>query len=98
MKRPWWMGSVLVLLAAALGLASLLAAWSWTRHCLEEQPRAQLPWSAVLCSAPTGRTHEDFLGDVQYLPKVPDPLPLLDEDLPARLRGAFPRHSWVERV
>jgi hypothetical protein len=39
-----------------------------------------------------------FLGEVQYLGRLPDRLPLYEGDWPPRLFEAFVLHPWVERV
>jgi hypothetical protein len=86
------------LAAAGLLLLGLVALGKLARHRLRDEARYSLPFEAVECPAPPGSERVPFLGEVQYLARLPDRLRLLDEDLPRRLADAFARHPWVERV
>ena len=90
--------AALTLLACALLLGGLIAAGRAIRERLHDSPRHQLPFGDIDCPAPPEMERADFLREVQYVAELPDNLPLLDDELPARLATAFAKHAWVERV
>lgn len=97
------MGRPMVRAAAALiGAAALLGGLIWVgramRGPLQSSDRFQFPFKQIECPAPPGTDREQFLSEVRYYGEFPDTVPLLDEDLGRRLREAFQRHVWVERV
>ncbi|MFL5340108.1 MAG: cell division protein FtsQ/DivIB [Gemmataceae bacterium] len=97
MRRPLF-HAALTLLACALLLGGLIAAGRAMRERLHDSPRHQFPVRDIDCPAPPEMEWADFLCEVQYQAELPDNLPLLDDELPARLASAFAKHAWVERV
>ena len=90
--------ALLPLLGAVLFLFSLSLIGRLTRESLRHQQRYTVAFADIDCEPPPGMERGDFLDDVQYRASLPNDLPLLDEDLPARLTAAFSRHPWVEAV
>src|SRR5438128_885672 len=97
MRRRILQTLALVLLAGGF-VAGLIVLAHWAREDLRDRERYTVPFADIQCLPPPGMSRADFLDEVQYLASLPRQLPLLDEDLPARLRGAFARHPWVEKV
>ena len=89
---------LLGLLVSGLVVAGVLAVGNLARDSLGPQDRYSLPFSAIECPTPPGMEKSLFLGEVQYIGKLPDVLNVLDPSLPERLREAFARHPRVERV
>ena len=85
-------------LVAALLLAGLIALGRAARDALRPQDRYAVAFGDLDCEPPPGEERAAFLGEVQYLAGLPERLPVLDEELPARLAEAFARHPWVEKV
>jgi hypothetical protein len=85
-------------LVAALLLAGLIVLGRAARDALRPQERYAVAFGDIDCEPPPGEERAAFLGEVQYLAGLPERLPVLDEDLPARLAEAFARHPWVEKV
>ncbi len=56
------------------------------------------PFAEVACAPPAALSREAFLREVQYEADLPDELDRLDSRLTERLRNAFARHPWVEKV
>ncbi len=99
-RAPWrWLLQVAALLLAVAGLlAGLILLGRWGLEQLRPSERYLLPLADLQCTPPPGLTRADFLDEVRYYANLPERLPLLDEDLPARLRAAFALHPWVARV
>lgn len=88
----------LTVIAAGCLLGAVLIAGQLARLSLRTAERYQLPFSAIECPAPLGLDREAFLAEVRYYGRLPDRIPLIDDNLPELLRSAFLRHPWVERV
>ncbi len=106
-RIPWWLrgrlgrfvvGSAVVVLAALGLLAGIIGLGRWSLAQVHDDPRYLVPVADIDCPAPEGMERPEFLGEVQYLARLPEKLNVLDEDLPRRLRQAFARHPWVEKV
>jgi hypothetical protein len=89
---------LLPLFGVAIVLAGLIKIGRWTRSNLQTVDRYQLPFNAIDCETPPGQDRQEFLAEVQFLAKLPDRLPILEQGLHERLADAFARHPWVERV
>ncbi len=85
-------------LACGIVLGLLMVVAQVTRLSLMTAERYLLPVRAIDTAIPPGQDREAFLAEVRYYGQLPDPLPLLDQDLPKRLEQAFARHPWVEEV
>jgi len=93
------MSQVLMPLAGAgLLVLGLIALSKTARDQLRQHERYSLAFGDIDCATPPGLERADFLAEVQYLAQLPDRLPALDQDTPARLAAAFARHPWVKRV
>ncbi len=106
-RIPWWLrgrvgrfvlASAAVVLAVAALLAGIIALGHWGREQIHDDPRYLAAVADIDCPAPQEMDRAEFLGEVQYLGRLPAKLNVLDEDLPDRLRQAFARHPWVQRV
>jgi hypothetical protein len=84
--------------AVALVLGGLVAGGRLLREQLRPLDRFTIPFADIECAAPPGLSRADFLGEVQYISRLPDRVELLDDGLSAHLTAAFTRHPWVERV
>jgi len=65
---------------------------------LHRRPEYQLPWSELSVTPPGRWVPPGLVGQVLQLSGLPDPLPVLDEDLAEQLAEAFARHPWVASV
>jgi len=93
------MSQVLVpVVGASLLVFGLIALGKAARDQLRQHERYTLTFDDIDCPAPPGMERGEFLSEVQYLARLPDRLPALDEDSPARLADAFAHHPWVEKV
>jgi len=93
------MSQVLVpVVAAGLLVGGLIALGRAARDRLRQHERYTVAVSDIDCPAPPGLRRDDFLPEVQYLARLPDRLPALADDTPARLADAFAGHPWVEKV
>ena len=63
-----------------------------------ERGRYETRLADVDCPTPPFMDRVRFLSEVQRAGGLPDTFQLLDAALPDRLRAAFGRHPWVERV
>ena len=89
----------LVLLGgAALLLLGVVALGRVARERLRDEPRYAVAFDDIDCPPPPGADRLALLHEVQYLARLPGRLPVLDDELPARLAEAFARHPWVEEV
>src|SRR5262245_10588274 len=79
-------------------LAGVIYLGHLARENLREHERYTITFGDIACVPPPGMTRRDFLDEVQYLASVSRRVRLLDEDLPERLRAAFAKHPWVQRV
>jgi hypothetical protein len=106
---PWWLRgpvgrwalrSVALLLVVAGFLAGVIWLGRWGQEQIHDQERYLVPFADVECDTPEGMERRVFLEEVEYhaRPPLPDPVNVLDADLPDRLRAAFARHPWVEKV
>jgi len=86
------------LVAAGAVLLALILLGKAARDRLRQHERYTLSFADTECPAPPGLGREDFLAEVQYLARLPDHLPALNDETPARLADAFARHPWVEKV
>jgi hypothetical protein len=88
----------LVLAAVAIFVAFLL----WLHPTLLDRLRGtesyRLAITEVKCEAPASLSRTQFLEEVQYYAALPERLDLLEAGLDEKLKGAFSRHPWVERV
>ena len=94
----WTVQAGVALAGSALVLCALVFAGRAARDSLRPQDRYTAHFLDIACPAPPNLARADFLSEVQYEAGMPDELHLLDDDLPARLTGAFARHPWVEQV
>ena len=96
--RRWIFRGLALLLVLGAFLAGLIVLGQWAQNQVRDQERYTVAFADIDCEPPPGMERGDFLDDVQYRASLPNDLPLLDEDLPARLTAAFSRHPWVEAV
>ncbi len=96
--RPRTSQVLLPVVGAGLLVFGLIALGQAARDRLRQDGRYTLALSDVECPAPPGLRRDEFLAEVQYLARLPDHLPALDEDTADRLAGAFAQHPWVEKV
>jgi hypothetical protein len=96
--RRWIVQGLLPALAPVLVLVGVIAWGQYSRDRLRTQDRYRLPFATIDCPSPPSLSRDDFLNEVQYQSSLPDRVDLLDGDTPERLRQAFARHPWVERV
>lgn len=96
--REQGLRALVAVLAVAVLLGGLIAAGRLLRDRLRPLDRYTVPVGEIDCPAPPGLARADFLAEVQYLARLPDRVELLDDELPARLTGAFAHHPWVEKV
>src|SRR6516225_447732 len=87
---------LLPVLGAAVVLLAVALLGRWASDSLRQD--YTLPFTAIACVPPPGPEQAELLGEVQYFARMPDEVPLLDDDLAGRLRHAFERHPWVETV
>ena len=87
-----------MVVGAATLLAGLVLAGRMLRERLQSSDRYQVQFRHIECPVPAGVDRDQFLGEVRYYGEFPEVLSLLDESLPDKLRAAFARHAWVERV
>jgi hypothetical protein len=85
-------------LLALLALLGIIVAGRSARDWLRQQDRYTFAIADIECAPPPGQDRAAFLGEVQYVASLPERLPLLDDDLSQRLKTAFARHPWVEKV
>jgi hypothetical protein len=83
---------------AALLIVGLIALGRAARDQLRQHENSTLAVRDIDCPSPPGLQRPEFLAEVQYVGNLPDRLPVLDDDTPARLSAAFARHPWVEKV
>ena len=101
---PWWLrGSVLrallLLLAIAVVIGSLIVLGRWALEHLQGEERYQVPFGDIVVDPPAGLEREAFLDEVRFHAALPDrPLNVLDKELKDRLEQAFARHPWVTKV
>ncbi len=86
------------LATAGLIVAGVIAVGNAARDALAPEDRYLLPFAEIDCPAPPGQLKAEFLGEVQYLDRLPDRVNVLDGALPDQLRAAFEKHRRVERV
>lgn len=89
---------VLGLGAAALAVGGVVAVGNLARTSLGPQDRYQLRFADIECPGPPGQDRTEFLEEVRYLGKLPDPVNVLDPALPGQLRAAFAAHRRVAGV
>ena len=89
---------VLGLGAVALAVGGVVAVGNISRTSLGPQDRYQLRFADIDCPAPPGQDRAEFLEEVRYLGKLPDPINVLDPALAGRLREAFAAHRRVDKV
>jgi hypothetical protein len=90
--------ALLPVVVAGLLLAGLIALGNLSRNQLRQDARYNISFIDIDCPSPPGLERVDFLAEVQYLARLPDRLPALDNETPQRLANAFARHPWVEKV
>lgn len=83
----------LLLVAAVIGGIIVLGRWSLNQ--LKTDDRFQVSFDAIDCAAPPGMKKADFLGEVRYLARLPNRIPVADPETHAKVRDAFERHPWV---
>jgi len=96
--RTWLIQTLTPLASAGLLLAGVVTLGRLAADDLHQHERYALAFDEVRCEAPPGLRREEFLREVQYEAELPDHLDRFDVDLVSRLRAAFLRHPWVERV
>jgi hypothetical protein len=94
----WIVKSSLVLLAVAAFLGGLIALGRWGQEWLQGRERYDVPFADIDCNPPAGMERKEFLAEARSAAKFDEPVNLIDEDLPARLREGFAQHPWVEKV
>src|SRR5947209_5726907 len=88
--------ALIVLVAGVVGGVIWVGRWGLGQ--VRDQDRYLAALHDVECDVPEGMQKRDFLDEVQYHSQLPDRLNVLDDELPARLRKAFARHPWVDKV
>lgn len=89
---------VVAVVGAGLVLFGVIALGKAARDRLRRDERYTLTFADIECPSPPGMGRDEFLPEVQYLGRLPDRLPALDDQTPARLADAFALHPWVEKV
>ncbi len=97
MRTRMFHGLVPVAAAGAV-LVGLIALGRLAHDRLRQHESYTISLADIDCPAPPGLERPEFLAEVQYLARLPDRLPALDEETPDRLAEAFARHPWVEKV
>ena len=90
--------TALVLLLAVGFVAGLIWLGRWGLEQLRGQDRYLVDVGEIEVEPPAGLERAEFLGQVQYESRLSAKLDLLDEELPLKLRDAFAKHPWVEKV
>lgn len=94
-----WIAQSLAPVAAGLALLlGLIGMGRIARAALHERPSYRIAFADLECTPPEGMSRSAFLEEVRELTRQVDAVPLLDDDLPARLHRAFLVHPWVESV
>jgi hypothetical protein len=79
-------------------VASVIYGGQALRWRLRHHDRYTVPFSEIDCIPPDGVDRVRFLAEVRDQSGLPEALPVLDDELPARLKAAFGRNPWVEEV
>jgi hypothetical protein len=96
--RRWIVPLLLPLVGAALVLAGVIVGGQALRWRLRHHDRYTVAFSEIDCIPPDGVDRTRFLAEVRDQSGLPEALPVLDDDLPARLKTAFAHNPWVEKV
>jgi hypothetical protein len=96
--RNWLLQGLAPLLAGLAILAGLIALGKLVTDRLRGESRYQLAFADIQCEPPVGLSRQAFLAEVQYEAEMPDHLSLLERDLLFRVKSAFEKHPWVEKV
>ncbi len=96
--RKWIVPTLTPILCGLALVLGVIALGRGTRAALRDRDGYTLALTDIDCTSPEGLSRGEFLTEVQSLARVPNRLPTLDEDLPARLAKAFAVHPWVESV
>ena len=96
-RRPLLRGFATLIAIVAL-LASIV--WVGLQAASEIQSRSRytLAFTDIDCDVPAGLDKNTFLAEVRYLSDFPETFPAHDPPTQERLREAFRKHPWVERV
>jgi hypothetical protein len=86
------------LIGAGFFLLLLAILGRTARDWLRQDRRSTIGFTDIDCPSPPACDRIAFLGEVQYLGRLPDRLSLYEGDWPPRLFEAFVLHPWVERV
>jgi hypothetical protein len=97
MKR-WIVPIFLPLVGTALVLAGVILGGQALRSQLRQHDRYTTAFADIECAPPDGMMQAQFLEEVRRRADLPERLPVLDEELAARLKAAFAQHPWVEEV
>src|SRR6266849_5011491 len=97
MKR-WIVPICLPLVGTALVLAGVIYGGRALRWQLRHHDRYTTGFAEIECAPPEGMKQAQFLEEVRRQANLPERLPVLDEELAARLKTAFAEHPWVEEV
>jgi hypothetical protein len=99
---PWRLGwlvrSTLVILVIAAILGGVIAAGHWAFEQIQGNPRYEIAVADIDCEPPAGMSKQAFLEEVVYESRLPKRLSLVDKELSKKLRDAFAKHAWVEKV
>jgi hypothetical protein len=95
---PWLVQFLLPLLCGAGLLGGLLWAGHLARERLRRGGEHAFAFTDVECDPPPGLSRREFLGEAQYLARLPDRLNRHDADTPGRVADALELHPWVARV
>ena len=96
--RAWLIQTLAPLASAGLLVAGVVMLGRLAADDLRQHERYALAFDEVRCETPPGMRREEFLREVQYEAELPDRLDRFDAALVSRLRAAFLRHPWVEKV
>src|SRR5947199_2908893 len=90
MRRHFTLAMVAVI-GAIFVLGGLFVVKHAMRDRLKNEEQFQFPFAEISCNTPPGLDTATFLGQVRYHGEFPDNVPLLDDELPTRLKEAFER-------
>jgi hypothetical protein len=97
MNRWMFQALALALLLTSI-LLGLIALGKWSKEQVRDRERYQAAFADIDCNPPPGLARGEFLGQVQYLARLPDHFGVLEEGLAERLAAAFARHPCVDKV
>lgn len=96
--RKWIVQALTPILCGLALLLSVIGLGRAARASLHDRVTYSIAFGDIDCQPPEGMSREAFLNEVRVHTNQPKALPLLDEDLIARLHRAFAVHPWVDSV